>query len=85
MPKSATSVRLPDDLIEALDRRAEALGLTRSQLIIRAVEKALAEVAEWSPAFLDAIGSPREELDTAVDDLMEAIASRRSRSEAPDF
>lgn len=85
MPKSTTSVRLPDDLVDALDRRAEALGLTRSQLIVRAVEKAIAESSEWSPKFLDAVGRPREELDDAVDELMDAITSRRSRSEAPDF
>ena len=85
MPKSTTSVRLPDDLVEALDRRAEALGLTRSQLIVRAVEKAIAESSEWSPKFLDAIGSPRDELNNAVDELMDAITSRRSRSEAPDL
>jgi predicted transcriptional regulator len=83
MPKTTTSVRLPDDLIEALDRRAEALGVTRSQLIIRAVEKAIADSTEWSPKFLDAIGSPREELGAVVDELMGTIARRRSRSEAP--
>ena len=85
MPKNTTSVRLPDDLIEALDRRAEAFGLTRSQLIVRAVEKAIAESSEWSPKFLDAIGAPRPALDAAVDELMDAITSRRSRSEAPDL
>lgn len=85
MPKRTTSVRLPEDLVEALDRRAEALGLTRSQLIVRAVEKAIAASEDWSPKFLDAIGSPREELSAAVDDLMEAVSSRRSRGEAPDL
>ena len=85
MPRSTTSVRLPDELIEALDRRAEALGLSRSQLIIQAIEKAIAESSEWSPKFLDAIGSPRADLDVAVDELMDAISSRRSRSEVPDF
>lgn len=85
MPKSTTSIRLPDDLIEALDRRAELLGLSRSQLIIRAVEKAIADRAEWSPKFLDAIASPRDALGVAVDELMDAISSHRSRSEAPDL
>ena len=85
MPKSTTSVRLPDDLIEALDRRAEMLGLSRSQLIVRAVEKAVADRSEWSPKFLDAIGSPPDTLDVAVDELTDAISSHRSRSEAPDL
>ncbi len=85
MPKSTTSVRLPDDLIEALDRRADALGWSRSQLIIHAVEKAIAEHSEWSPKFLDAIASPHDELDVAADELMDAISSRRSRNETPDL
>jgi predicted transcriptional regulator len=83
MAKSTTSIRLPDDLIDALDRRATAEGLTRSHLIIRAVEQALAEQSTWSPGFLKAISSPRPELDEAVDELMDAIRARRSRSEAP--
>lgn len=85
MPKSTTSVRLPDELIEALDRRAESLGLSRSQLIIRAVEKAIADRSEWSPKFLDAIGTPYDTLDVVVDELMDAISSHRSRSEAPEL
>jgi predicted transcriptional regulator len=85
MPKSTTSIRLPDELIEALDRRAELLGLSRSQLIIRAVEKAIADRSEWSPKFLDAIAAPHDTLDVAVDELMAAISSHRSRSEAPDL
>ena len=85
MPKSTTSIRLPDDLLEALDRRAELLGLSRSELIIRAVEKAIANRSEWSPKFLDAIAAPRESLDEAVDELMDAISNHRSRSEAPDL
>jgi predicted transcriptional regulator len=84
MAKSTTSIRLPEDLIDALDRRAAAEGRTRTQLIIRAVEQALAEQpSTWSPGFLKAITSPRPELDEAVDELMDAIRERRSRSEAP--
>jgi len=83
MPRSTTSIRLPDDLIEALDERAAALGVTRSQLIVEAVEQALEDRSTWSPGFLKAIGTPRPELAEAVDEVMEAIRERRSRSEAP--
>jgi predicted transcriptional regulator len=81
--KSTTSIRFSEDLVDALDRRAAAEGLTRSQLVVRAVERALAERSTWSPAFLKAITSPRPELDDAVDELMEAVRAFRSRSEAP--
>jgi len=83
MARNTTSIRLPEELAEALDQRAAALGLTRSQLIIQAVEKALEDRSAWSPGFLKAIGTPRPDLEEAVDEMMEAIRERRSRSEAP--
>lgn len=85
MPRSTTSIRLPEELVEALDERAAALGVTRSQLIIAAVERALEERSSWSPGFLKAIGSPRPDLDRAVDEMMGAILERRSRSDAVDL
>ena len=85
MAKSATSIRLPGALIDALDRRAVALGLTRTQLIVRAVEQALEEYSAWSPAFLKAIGTSRPELEQGVDEMMEAIRARRSRKQALRF
>lgn len=83
MARSTTSVRLPEDLVEALDERASALGITRSQLIIEAVEKALEDRSAWSSRFLETIGTPRPDLEEAVDEMLEAIRHRRSRSEAP--
>lgn len=85
MAKSTTSIRLPDQIVEALDQRAAALGLTRSELIIRAVEQALQEHSAWSPRFLKAIGTPRPELEEGVREMMDAIRTRRSRNEAPDL
>jgi hypothetical protein len=85
MPRNTTSIRLPQELVEALDERAAELGVTRSQLIVEAVEKALQERTTWSPEFLKAIRSPRPELAHAVDEMMETIQSRRSRKEAPDL
>jgi predicted transcriptional regulator len=83
--RNTTSVRLPDELLEALDRRAAARGLTRSQLIVEAVEQALEDCSSWSPRFLKAIGTPRPELDGAVDEMLAAIQRRRSRKGAPDL
>ena len=82
MARTTTSIRLPEDLVEALDERAAALGVTRSQLIIAAVEQALEDRSSWSPGFLKAIGAPRPELEEVVGEMMEAIRERRSRSEA---
>ena len=85
MPRNTTSVRLPDELAEALDRRAAVLGITRSQLIVQAVERELEEHAAWSPRFLEAIGRPRPELEEPVEEMMDAIRTRRSRKRAPDL
>ncbi len=85
MARNTTSIRLPDGLIDALDRRAAALGITRSQLIVEAVEQALADHSRWSPEFLKAIGTPRPDLEQAVDEMMDVIRTRRSRNEAPDL
>lgn len=82
MARTTTSIRLPEDLVEALDERAAALGITRSQLIIAAVEQALEDRSSWSPGFLKAVGAPRPELDEVADAMMEAIRARRSRSDA---
>ena len=82
MARTTTSIRLPEDLVEALDERAAALGVTRSQLIIAAVQQALEDRSSWSPGFLKAIGAPRPELEEVVREMMEAIRERRSRSEA---
>jgi predicted transcriptional regulator len=84
MPRKNTSVSLPDELAEALDRRAVALGITRSQLIVHAVERLLAEHAAWSPRFLEAIGRPRPEIEEAVEEMMDAIRTRRSPKRAPE-
>ena len=85
MARRTTSIRLPKNLVNALDERAATLGVTRSQLIIEAVEQALEDRSAWSPAFLKAIGTPRPELEEAADEMMGAIRDRRSRSEAPDL
>ena len=82
MAKNTTSIRLPEELIDALDRKAAAQGITRSQFIIQAVQHALSDQSAWSSAFLKAVGSPRPELEEAVDAMMDAIRARRSRNSA---
>jgi predicted transcriptional regulator len=55
MAKNTTSIRLPEELIDALDRKAAAQGITRSQLIVQAVEHALTDQSAWSSDFLKAM------------------------------
>jgi hypothetical protein len=76
----ATSVHIPKPLLAAVDRKAEALRISRNRLIIKALE---AEVEErgWSPGFFDKL---RELEPSAADALRETMdivrASRRSKS-----
>ncbi len=83
MARNTTSIRLPEELIEALDQRAAAMGVTRSQLIIQAIETALGDCSAWSPGFLKAIDTASPELEGAADEMMETIRARRSRNETP--
>ena len=85
MAKNTTSIRLPEALIEALDRKALASGVTRSELIIQAVERALDAENAWSSEFLAAIGTPRPELDESIAAMMLVIREARSRSEPPNL
>ncbi len=82
----ATTVHLPAALLEQLDARAEALGISRNRLIIEAVSAALAADDEWSPEFLAAMNEPLSAADSAVlEEMAAAIAARRTRSAPPDL
>jgi hypothetical protein len=48
----ATTVYLPQGLIDELDRRARRLGVSRNHLIMRAVQKELSDLS-WPPGFFD--------------------------------
>jgi predicted transcriptional regulator len=83
MGKSTTSIRFPDDLVDELDRRAAAMGITRTELVVQAVERALEERSTWSPAFLKAIEPAGPEVEAAADEMMDAIRAGRTRSKRP--
>ncbi len=85
MRRRTVNMRLPEDLIEAVDRRATARGVTRSQLVTEAVQRMLEDRLAWSPGFLRAIETPRRELQRAAEEMMASIRSRRSRSGEPEL
>ena len=77
-----TSVHLPKPLLDALDRRARALRVSRNQVIVRALEREMGRATEWSPGFFEQLATTDEATADAVDDLMGAIRAGR-RSKAP--
>lgn len=77
-----TSVHIPRHLLEAADRKARALGVSRNRLIVRALERELAPSAGWTPGFFDALSRVSPETAGAVDALDTAIRKGR-RSKRP--
>jgi EAL domain-containing protein (putative c-di-GMP-specific phosphodiesterase class I) len=75
-----TTVHIPPGLLKSVDRRAKALGMSRNRLIIRALERAVTERAEWAPEFLERLREVDDDTVVAVDDLLEAVKqARRSK------
>lgn len=80
----ATSVHISKPLLDVVDRRAKALGISRNRLIVRALERELASTDEWSPGFFDALARTDAHSRAAADEMLEIIiASRRSKKSGP--
>lgn len=53
----ATSIHLPAPLLQELDRRAQALHISRNRLIVRAIERELAQELDWSEGFFERLSA----------------------------
>jgi metal-responsive CopG/Arc/MetJ family transcriptional regulator len=73
-----TSVHIPKPLLEAVDRRARALKISRNRLIIQALERELNQGSDWSPGFFTRLQAPSEEVKSAVEDMQSAIQKARA-------
>jgi hypothetical protein len=77
-----TSVHIPKPLLDAVDRRAHALRISRNRLIVQALERELSEGADWSVGFFERLGAVDEATTGAVDEMLSAVRGAR-RSKAP--
>ncbi len=76
-----TSVHLPDTLLEAVDRKARALRVSRNQLVVRALEREVRDGSDWSPGFFERLSQRDEETADAVDELVREVRKgRRSKT-----
>lgn len=76
----ATSVHIPKPLLEAVDRRARALKMSRNRLIVKALERELSGRSSWSEGFFERLSEVDEATSAATDEMLSAIrASRRSK------
>jgi len=77
----ATSVHIPKPLLEAVDRKARALKMSRNRLILRALERELAPGSDWSPEFFERLSTIDPETAAAVDELLASV--RQARKSKP--
>jgi hypothetical protein len=58
--------------------------MSRNALIVRALEREVAQGSDWPPGFFERLGVKGEELQDAVDEMTRAIeAGRRSKKKPP--
>jgi hypothetical protein len=77
-----TSIHIPKPLLEAVDRRAKALRISRNRLIVKALERELTRGSDWSPGFFEQLSEVDEKTAAAVDEMLVTIRGAR-RSKAP--
>ena len=67
-------------MLEAADRRARKLGVSRNRLIIRALERELGAGVDWTPGFFERLRAREAGIERAADEMLAAIrAGRRSK------
>lgn len=78
----STSVHLPSNLLQAVDRRAHALRISRNQLVIRALENEVQGGANWAPDFFARLSDVDPDAARDVDEMLLAVRKAR-RSKPP--
>lgn len=74
---------MPQKLLEAVDRRARALRISRNQLVVRALEREVSGGGDWSPGFFETLLASTPELRADVDELIQHVRGRRTVKAAP--
>ena len=79
------TIHLSDELLDAVDRRAKDLGLTRNRYIVQALERSLRRDTAWTSAFVEelrAAGQDRE-LQRTLAEMRAAINANRMSKGPP--
>jgi len=82
-----TTIHLRKSLLEKVDERAKALGVSRNRFIVQALAEKVEVPVEWPDEFVRALKRPvSREVADAADELQRIIESgRRSRKAPPGF
>jgi predicted transcriptional regulator len=78
----ATTIHIPRPLLDALDKKARAMRVSRNRLIVRAIEQELTHSSEWSPGFFERLAPVDEATGATMDGLLGDIRKAR-RSKPP--
>jgi len=83
--RMSTTVHLPQDLLDSVDRRARELEMSRNRYIIRALKHSLEEEEGWSPRFRKTLVAAAEDREgrEAVEEMRAAILAGRTRKAPP--
>jgi hypothetical protein len=79
----ATSVHIPKPLLDAVDRRARVLKISRNKLIVQALQRELTSGGDWPEGFFDRLQAVDPLVADTVDEMTKAIASKRRSKGAP--
>jgi hypothetical protein len=79
------TVDIPDRLLQQVDARARALGISRSRFVIFALQKTIAACSEWPPELVEALSTPLDAKTAALAFEMERsfLRSRPSPKRRP--
>jgi predicted transcriptional regulator len=73
----ATTIHIPDPLLERVDTRAKTLGISRNRLILEALEEKVGARDEWTPELVHMLAEPVSS--TAGKELEDSLAVVRRR------
>lgn len=81
---ASTSVHIPEDLVDALDRIAAERGVSRNRVIVEACRRVVRERDRWPTGFFsnDHLASDEiDEIERSAESFLEpVVASRRNRT-----
>lgn len=81
----STTIHLAAELLSAVDGRAKDLRITRNRYIVRALERALREDTQWSPALVDEVRALHQDAghQRVLAEMRDAIRTNRTSKGPP--
>jgi hypothetical protein len=79
-----TTIHIPAPLLERVDTRAKALGISRNRLIQEALEEKVGARDVWSPELVQMLANPiSADAGKELEDSLAVVRSRRSSRKGP--